>query len=86
MDFKRENKEGYPLFIFQILPTGSRSCIWSDELYNTAHEELYGNNNESKKNEKDKNNKNKRKRNSAMMVKSTDELVNYTSLLQMLIQ
>ena len=46
-------------------------------IYNTAHEELYGNNNESKKNEKDKNNKNKRKRNSAMMVKSTDELVNY---------
>ena len=52
-------------------------------IYNTAHEELYGNNNnESKKNnnQKEKNNKNsknKRKRNSAMMVKSTDELVNY---------
>ena len=49
-------------------------------IYNTAHDDLYCNNNDTKnKNEKDKDkNKNKKKRNSTMMVKSTDEIANYT--------
>lgn len=49
-------------------------------IYNAAHDNLYGNNNDSKnKHEKDKDkSKNKKKRNSTMMVKSTDEIVNYT--------